>query len=679
MGMPKPSEKAKENRRSRHRLLVRSLVVGAVCIVTAAAYYSYRTIRNVTLENLKKNALLEVLNSVEEVDRWLATLKAEVRATAAAPTIRTLEWDALAPFLQEKLALQGDIFKFSLIDSNGDRIGNTSIGTKPGNIGDRVYFQRAIRGETYTSDALISRTTGLSQVLIAVPVLALSQPPEGNGDAGDPDEENAPVAKNQPAAIVGVFTGGVKVDLVAKVVGGLSYGKGSYAFALNSGGRAMVHPNPDLVSVEEKPAPSLLESENPDLAAIAQRMTDGQQGIELANIDGEERYVAYLSLQEANWSAALVIPRENIENQLRPLDLIALVVGILAIALLVLLWQIQTAAGNARQKLERRVEERTAELARAKEELERRVEERTAELADALHDLKRTQLQMVQSEKMSALGQMVAGVAHEINNPVNFIHGNLTHAKEYFEDLMRLLSYYRKARSENEETLPPELEDVDVAFLQEDVPKMLRSLDMGTHRIRKIVLSLRNFSRLDERDSKAADLYEGIENTLMLLQSRLKPQDDRVEIQVVKAYGDLPPLVCYPGQLNQVFMNILSNAIDALEEWLPKKQREEARRAGEALPQESYQPQIRIATAIEGENAVVRIADNGPGIPEEVRQHIFNPFFTTKEVGRGTGLGLSISYQIVVEEHRGSLTCTSVPAEGTEFAIALPLNLKPTI
>ncbi len=314
--------------------------------------------------------------------------------------------------------------------------------------------------------------------------------------------------------------------------------------------------------------------------------------------------------------------------------------------------------------LEDKVEERTQEL-----------NEKNQRLKQAILDLQSTQTQLIQSEKMSSLGQMVAGIAHEINNPVNFIHGNIAHASEYVQDLLDLITVYQQEYPSPSPIVVEKAEEIDFNFLREDLPKLLDSMKMGTSRIRSIVLGLRNFSRLDESEMKPVDIHEGIDNTLMILQHKLKAKHDRPEIEVIKEYGQIPEVLCYPGQLNQVFMNILSNAIDALEEGVGNREWG----IGSSQPPTPYSlfptPQIYIRTEIVDEHYVrIRIADNGLGIDAEVRQKIFDPFFTTKAVGNGTGLGLSISYQIIVDKHKGNLICDSVLGEGTEFVIEIPMQ-----
>lgn len=287
-----------------------------------------------------------------------------------------------------------------------------------------------------------------------------------------------------------------------------------------------------------------------------------------------------------------------------------------------------------------------------------------SKLKQALSELQQTQIQLIQTEKMSSLGQLVAGIAHEINNPVNFITGNLHYADSYIQDLLELIALYQQHYPEPVPEIAELAETIEIEYLLEDLPKLLSSMKLGADRIRQIVLSLRNFSRLDEAQKKPVDIHEGLDNTLLLLQHRLKEKPSYPGIELVKEYGNLPPVECYAGQLNQVFMNLLSNAIDALDEAVER---------GEFANLEQG-PMIRIRTEYtQPERVAIRIGDNGSGMPPEVLQRLFDPFFTTKPVGKGTGLGLSISYQIVVERHRGQLSCVSTPGEGAEFLIEIPI------
>ncbi|MFP5271968.1 GAF domain-containing protein [Coleofasciculus sp.] len=312
----------------------------------------------------------------------------------------------------------------------------------------------------------------------------------------------------------------------------------------------------------------------------------------------------------------------------------------------------------------------------------------TQELEQTLNQLQATQAKLVQSEKMSSLGQLVAGVAHELNNPVNFIHNNLTYASAYFYDLLSLVRLYQDNYPNPAALIAEQAELIDVDFIAEDLPKLLRSMQRGTDRISSIVLSLRNFSRLDEAEMKQADLNQGIESTLLILQHRLKPKGNQPEIKVLTEYGELPQVECYPGQLNQVFLNILNNAIDVLEQSFKDNPDNPApiiairTRLLERSTDSSHQPASQPDTQTEdGKQSlpncpriVIQIADNGPGMTDEVKARLFDPFFSTKAVGQGVGLGLTICYQIVVEHHHGVLHCTSTPGKGTEFWIEIPIQ-----
>ena len=274
-------------------------------------------------------------------------------------------------------------------------------------------------------------------------------------------------------------------------------------------------------------------------------------------------------------------------------------------------------------------------------------------------DLRTAQLQLIQAEKMSSVGQLIAGIAHEINNPVNFIHGNIRPVEQYVQDLIGVIQAYQSHYPHPPETLQDLLEETDIDFVQQDLPKTISSMKIGTSRIREIILSLRNFSRLDEAGSKRVDIHEGLDNTLLILEHRLDMQQKSSGIKVVRKYSSLPLVECFPGQINQVFMNLLANAIDILE-------------AADSQAEKT----ISITTRPAGNQRIaIEIADTGSGMTAEVRSRIFDPFFTTKPIGKGTGLGLSISYQIITGQHGGTMRCASELGKGTKFTIEIPLTL----
>jgi two-component system, NtrC family, sensor kinase len=756
------------------------VIIGTTLAVSTTALISYQVGRRLILNNLKQHAFLHAQLGSKEIDDWLATRKAEVETLANTPTVRSMQWSAIEAYLQSELKRLTDFYHFSLIYPDGSYY-TTRIGRANANLKDRKHVQTALAGTAYVADPLISRSIGVVIVPIAAPIWSDSP------------------GTRQP---IGVMNGNIKLNRLAKVVRELKYGPGSYAFALNSEGKPIVHPNLSVIGTPEHPAPSFLAAKDRALRQIATRMVEKRSKIERVRIDGKGVYVAYLPLRQADWSIALVIPYENIEAKLEVLNRLAVVVGVLlgaatfaALRQLVLSERLRARAERAallnrltgrirasldiEQILQTTVEEVATllHLERAAyvkldpqqpclevqreycreglpkqvgrfnvlpgENLERRLQqsealrltpaasnlnqsqpgllvqlelkahsylalpvrgdsgtlgylicihatrhswtaqerellqavadqlaiaiiqsllyiqstEQVQLLGDALRELKRTQAYLVHSEKMSSLGQMVGGIAHEINNPISFIYGNLFYINQYLDDLLALLKLYKQTLP----NCPPEIwkfeAEIELDFIEEDLPQILNSMKTGAERIRQIILSLRNFTRLDESEMKAVDIHEGIDNTLLLLNNRLKDQ-----ICVVKKYSNLPLVDCYASQLNQVFINLLNNAIDALQESTqPKK----AITIATVESPNSQKPSIRIS-----------IADNGPGIPPEIQPKIFDPFFTTKKVGSGTGLGLSISYQIVVELHGGQISVHTPPDGGAEFVVEIPIQAK---
>ncbi|ALF53757.1 chemotaxis protein CheY [Nostoc piscinale CENA21] len=299
--------------------------------------------------------------------------------------------------------------------------------------------------------------------------------------------------------------------------------------------------------------------------------------------------------------------------------------------------------------------------------LEQRVAERTSELSQALKDLQAYQLQLIQKEKMSALGQLVAGIAHEINNPVSCIHGNLAHATNYFNNLMNIIDLYQQNYPEPVAAIQAEIAETDLDYMRSDLPNLITSMKEGVQRIRNISTSLRNFSRSDQDRKVFCNIHNGIDSTIMILKHRLKASKIRPEIEVIKHYGSLPSVTCFSGQLNQVFMNILTNAIDALEE-------SNIGRSYSEIEQHPNRIWITTSLSENKQNVLIRIKDNGVGMSAEIQQKIFEHLFTTKAVGQGTGLGLSIAHQIIVEKHQGKLDVYSVPEKGSEFTITIPIH-----
>ncbi len=616
----------------------------------ATALISYGIVRGLLLNSLTTNAMIEGQKAGNEIDQWLSIQSERLQLIANSPEVRSMDWSVAQPYLQLEQQRLPDFPTLLIAKPNGSYY-STKVGFAKGfSLSDRIYFQSSLAGVAKVDDPVIGHTSHIWQTHIAVPIWSVSPlnlskltKEEAQKRSRSLTYFDLPLDPYQKPKVIGVCASSIPIKHVSDIIQKTRIGEGSYAFALDSKGNAIAYPDKQFLENQV----SFLTAADPALARISQEMVKRQRGIELVKIQGEWVYVAYFPLSQAQWSVALVIPRANIEDKLVSLNLLASFLGvILVIATLIAIKQMQ-------------LHEQTRVYAR-KEALQ------AQELAQTLKELQQTQAQLIQTEKMSSLGQMVAGVAHEINNPVNFIHGNLAHVKTYTQDLLEMLSLYQQYYPNSEPEIQEKSEDIDLEFIMKDMPKTLDSMKVGTQRIREIVLSLRNFSRLDEADMKKVDIHEGIDSTLLLLQNKLKTKAEHPAIAIVKKYGNLPKVECYVGQLNQVFMNIINNAIDALDSYNTTRS-----------AQEMYDNPTLITIHTEVTNShhvTIKIADNGPGIIEEVKQQIFDPFFTTKPVGKGTGLGLSISYQIIVDKHGGALQCFSEPGKGTEFWIEIPLK-----
>jgi two-component system, NtrC family, sensor kinase len=772
-------------------ILMLLILVSVIIAGSISGYINYQSVRRIIFRNLEQNALLEVKQRSNKIDRWIATRKAEIEILANTPLVRSMNWSLVEPYLRSEVNRLQEFEHFALIEPDGSYF-TTKVGRALANVSDRQHFQKAMAGEVYVSDPTISRT------LKQQSIVPISAPVWGN---------YTKITSKTVQKPIGVMNGVIKIDRVAKIVGNLEYGAGTYAFVLNSQGVPILHPDPILIGNIDKPAPSLLDSRDANLASLAREMVYQKTGIALTQINDIRVYVAYVPLEQAEWSIALVIPYDNLKKELHQLNILAAVAtGFLAVAIfativslnlfiknrirtgteallhrltgriraclnldrilqttvdeLGIILQLDRAifawydprqdtlefcweycreglssslgvfcaesgpSGDLAARLNRceslllrektlpnvtppqelvhlelrdshyaavpvltqtnrlgylfacanrqfatpneiEVLEAVADslaIAISQSQLYDQMQEQLKLLEEVLIKLRRTEEHLVQSEKMTVLGQLAAGIAREINNPINFIYGSMIHLNDYIKDLLNIIHLYSEQYPEPVLLIEEEIERIDLDFVSQDLPQMINSLKMGADRIRQTILCLRNFAIPDSAKKTYVNIQEGIDDILLLFGYRLENK-----ISIIKEYSNLPLLLCYPGQLNQVFASIISNAIDAVNTL------------------ESSEKIIIIRTDIveyrEGRFITVSIANNGPTIPPEIQRQIFDPFSTTKSFKRFTGLGLSICYKIVVEIHGGNLTLQSpvesqiqfTTAGGAEFIVELAI------
>ncbi|MEZ2277994.1 MAG: cache domain-containing protein [Microcoleus sp.] len=781
---------ARFSRGYRLRYIAALLILGGTIAASIAGYMSYQSVRRLIIKNLEQNALLEVRNRSNKIDRWIETRKAEIEILANTPPVRSMNWLVAEPYLKSEVNRLPEFEHFALIEPDGSYF-TTKVGRAAANVSDRRHFQKAMAGEVYVSDPTISRT--LKQQII--PISAPVRPKVGDPTSGTIQKP------------IGVMNGVIKIQRLAQVVGKLEYGAGTYAFVLNSQGVPIVHPDARLIGNTDLPASSLLDSKDANLVSIVREMVYQKTGISLTKINDAKVYVVYLPLEQAEWSIALVIPQENLEKELYPLNILAavttalLVIAIMAAVVALKLFakdrlhtrteallhrltsrtrasldvdrilkttveelgsildldrtifgwydprkdrlefcseyyreglssrlgvfgaesgpcgdlaarlqrgesvtlrkvtDIDTLVSQESQHLRLKNRQYAAvpvltqtnrlgylfacsqwqfgtpdevelleaiadslAIAISQSQRQEQIQEQLKLLEEVLTKLRRTEAHLVQREKITILGKLTAGIAREINNPINFIYGHLLHINDYLQDLFIIIQLYSEKYPESVREIEEEKEKIDLDFVSQDLPQIINTLKIGSGRIRDTILALQKFSTPDDSDKTYVNLQEGIDDILVLFASRLDHK-----ISLVKQYNNIPLVLCYGGQINQVFASIISNAIDAMN------------------TSDNQEQIIIVKTEVveypEGRFIAVSIANNGPSIPPEIQRRIFDPFFTTKSVTEFTGLGLSLGNKIIAEVHGGRLWVESpfeFPFEsqnagGVDFVVELPI------
>jgi len=449
---------------------------------------TYLVSRKLILNQIKERAFLRISQATDQINQWLELHSLAVEFSANTDIVRTMNWQKVLPLFQYEKKRFNDFSSLALVFPDGSYYTNRVVKAKgEGNLKSRKYIQKAMAGQFNISDSHISHVTKTVVCSIAAPIHQTSDP---------------------HSSVIGVLFEPLSIERITQVANEVHYGQNNYTFLLNSEGQAIVHPNLKLVLTKQWSAPNLLQSSNPNLAELAKKMVHRNQGFELINLDGTQKYVAYLPLKHVNWSIALVIPRDNIESQLYLLNIWTVILSLLLLIIVMVIWHQIQLSEKAKVQVILLGEQRTI------------LQQQANQLEQTLQQLKKTQTQLVQKEKMSSLGQLVAGLAHEINNPLTFIYSNIEHIIQYSKELFQVIKKYQRNSAQTSDVL--EVVDVnELDFLRQDIPKLLDSMKTGTGRIKQIIVSLRTFSRLDEATMKAIDIHESIDSTLFILQNRL--------------------------------------------------------------------------------------------------------------------------------------------------------------
>jgi two-component system, NtrC family, sensor kinase len=594
---------------------------------------SYWALRSILLKTIKDAVFLQLKEQSETLDQWLAQNMANVQSIANTPTVRSLQWTTIQPYFDQEVARTRTFSSLTFAYPDG-RYYNSYIGNRVwkngGSIADRPYFKQVMAGNANISDPFISRSMGMTSIAIASPIWQNSY------------------RSQQP---VGEVHAQVSLEHVAKVIQNLNYGKGSYAFMLNSKGEPIVHPNPKLISTLEKPTPSFRQHPDDAVKNLAQRMATGAEGMVAVRIAGEPKYVGYMGLKAAPWSIAVIIPPEQIESQLVSLNLLALLLGTLPLLTAAIAWRQWQLLKQAQHQ---RVEWATQEQAR--HQAEQQLQQRYRIVQQQLSQLKQNQQHLLRNQVMANFGRLVMDLIRAVNAPTQIIQSQLNVSTQQLNALQTHLAQLSTERTQQRSPIALSV----VSEATQTITQLQQALSLSQINGDRLTQISQSLDRLtNTKQTEWTNLNQLLDQVLHLLEHRFARQSNRPTIRILRQYQTLPPIHCAPGAIQQVLIHLLNNAIEAI-----------AYRFDQGAP--IPHPCIRIRTQVSTQgHMLIRITDNGCGIPETDQARIFTPFFSTKSPTQFNGLGLFIC-QTIIHQQGGAIRYVSIPASGCDFIIELP-------